>query len=320
MSRPRSTDQTRFQLTYASIIRGGENISPTAVEAILLKNPLLGPLIPQVVGVKDPIAGEVPVAIVRGKVTPEIRDAVQNEIIQHMGTLYVPEDVLSIEDLGLADYPRTTSGKMQKTKLAALTNQYLLKSWGANGKALSPENLTEEIKMIWAKAVGLDPSHMRLDAPIGEFADSITVMRVREKIKRQTGRALSLADMTGTGTIEEQIEVLRGMSADPAKTTEVRLRQAVRKDPLTVDDMAHLVEDPELFEPTKKVVLQALFPLGMEWEDVEDIMPAYDFNALMSQTRLYDSWRINIATKPSSRLSKVVSIPAALTDIHVSVG
>lgn len=265
------------------------------------------------VGVKDPIAGEVPVAIVRGKVTPKIREAVQNEIIQHMGTLYVPEDVLSIEDLGLTDYPRTTSGKIQKAKLAALTNQYMSKS----SKALPSENLTEDVKSIWAKAVGLDPSHMRLDAPIGEFADSITVMRVREKIKRQTGRVLSLADMTGTGTIAKQIEILKGMNTGPANTTQVRLRHPVRKGPLTADDMAHLVEDPELFEPTKKVVLQALSPLGLAWEDVEDVMPAYDFNALMSQTRLYDSWRINTATQPHSRLSKAVSLLVTVTGVHI---
>lgn len=294
------------------IIRGGENISPTAVEAVLLQNPLLQNLIPQVVAAKDAIAGEVPVAIIRGKVTAEIRDAVQKEIVQHMGTLYVPEDVLSTEDLGLTDYPRTTSGKIQKTKLAALANQYLSTSVGGGNKTLASEDLTEQVKTIWAKAVGLEPSHVRLDAPISEFADSITVMRVRDRIKRQTGRVLSLADMTATGTIGKQLEVLRGMSAGSTEARQAaRPRQPIRKEPLTAEDMAHLVEDPELLEPTKKVVLETISPFGLGWEDVEDVVPAYDFNALMSQSRLYDSWRINFAVQPRSRVSKAVSLRAS---------
>lgn len=301
------------------IIRGGENISPSAIEAVLLKNSLLAPLVPQVVGAKDAIAGEVPVAIVMGKVTAEIRDAVQSEIVQHMGTLYVPEDVLSIEDLGLTDYPRTTSGKIQKTKLVALVNRYLSTSMEGDNKSLPSENLTEAVKSIWAKAVGLDPSHVRLDAPISEFADSITVMRVRDRIKRQTGRLLSLAEMTATGTIEKQIEVLKSMGAGSTETREIRPNQPIRKHPPTAEDMAHLVEDPELLEPTKKVILDTISPFGLEWQDVEDVMPAYDFNALMSRTRLYDSWRTNFAVQPSSRISKAVGLEASpLTRMHIS--
>lgn len=301
------------------IIRGGENISPTAIEAVLLKNSLLAPLVPQVVGAKDAIAGELPVAIVMGKVTAEIRDAVQSEIVQHMGTLYVPEEVLSTEDLGLTDYPRTTSGKIQKTKLVALVNQYLSTSVESGNKTLPSEDLTEEVKSIWAKAVGLDPSHVRLDAPISEFADSITVMRVRDRIKRQIGKVLSLAEMTATGTIGRQIEVLRGMGAGSTEIREVRPRQPIRKDPLTAEDMAHLVKDPELLEPTKKVILETISPFGLEWEDVEDVIPAYDFNALMSRTRLYDSWRTNFAVQTSSRISKAVSLQAGyVTRVHIS--
>lgn len=283
-------------------------MSPAAIEAVLNKHPRLAPMIPQVVGGKDPIAGEIPVAVVRGKVTPKVREAVQNEVLQHMGTLYVPEEVLSTEDLGLVDYPRTTLGKVQKTKLAAMANEYLSKM-----NTGPSENLTEEIRTIWAKAVGLDPSHVRIDAPIGEFADSITVMRVRERIKRQTGKVLSLAEMTPTGTIEKQIEVLKSRSAGPTKTQKGQLRRPVRDGLLTAEDMVHLAEDPDLFEPTKKLVLQAISPFGLGWEDVEDVMPAYDFNALMAQTRFHASWRINFALQPTTRVNRKVSLETRQT-------
>lgn len=230
------------------IIRGGENISPTAMEGILGKNPTLSPLDPQVVGAPDEIAGEVPVCVVKGQVTSEIRELVKSELVDHMGTLYVPEDVISTEDLGLEDYPRTTSGKIQKTKLAVVVRQYLVRE--AKTEGLTNEhvaNFTEEIRTIWAKAVGLDPSRIRLDAPIGEFADSITVMRVRDRIKRTTGKALALADMIEAGTIEQQINILRSMGTGQANIDQgVLVQRPTRRGPPGMEDMAHLIEDIEI--------------------------------------------------------------------------
>lgn len=308
---------TNFQASWPThlqiinrIIRGGENISPSAVEGILGKNPTLNALVPQIVGARDEIAGEVPVCVIKGSATPEIRDLIQSEIVQHMGTLYVPEDVIPIKELGLDDYPRTTSGKIQKTKLAALVKKHLSKSEEALESTTGDDSsLTEELRSIWAKAVGLEPSRIRLDAPIGEFADSITVMRVRDRIKRTTGKALSLSAMTEAGTIEKQIKLLQSMGAGQANSNqEVRVERPSRQGPPGVEDMAHLIEDPELLEPTKEVVMKTISSLGLDWEDVEDIIPAYDFGTIMSQTKLYDSWNFNFAIHPSRKTDKEVSL------------
>lgn len=273
------------------------------------KNPALNALIPQIVGVRDEIAGEVPICVIKGPATPEIREMVQSEIVQHMGTLYVPEDVISVRALGLEDYPRTTSGKIQKAKLAALVKEHLSKSGdGLNGTKGNDANLTEELRSIWAKAVGLEPSRIRLDAPIGEFADSITVMRVRDRIKRTTGKALSLSAMAEAGTIEKQIQLLQNMGAGQANgVQEVRVERPTRQGTPGVEDMVHLIEDPELLEATKEVVIKTISDMGLDWEDVEDIIPAYDFGTIMSQTKLYDSWNFNFAIHPSRKVEKEVS-------------
>lgn len=292
---------SRRQLNIERIIRGGENISPGAIEAILSEHPLLSPLTPQIVGAKDSIAGEIPVAVVKGKVTAEIRDLIQSEIVQHMGTLYVPEDVISAEDLGLEDFPRTTSGKIQKTKIRSLVDEYMSRP------VTTGLDTVQEIRTIWAKAVGLDPSHLRMDAPIGEFADSITIMRVREKIRRQTGKALSLAAMAEAGTIEKQIQLLQSMEIPSKQTQKIRVNKLKRQGGPEVDDMAHLIEDPDLFEPTKELVVKTVSKYGFGWEDVEDIVPAYDFVAIMSQTRLLESWTWEFSMRPTAKLDKTVS-------------
>lgn len=299
----------RGSLTTNSIIRGGENISPGAIEAVLAKHPLLSPLLPQIVGTKDSIAGEVPVAVILGKATAEIRERIQRVIVQHLGAICVPEEVISISDLGLDDYPRTMSGKIQKTKIRSLVDEHLSKS-----VVTEDVGLPQEIKSIWASAVGLKPSQLRLDAPVAEFADSITVMRVRQKIIKQTGITVSLAAMAEAGTVEKQIKLLQSMEAPSKKDTQkTRVERIKRPGPPGVDDMAHLGEDPVLFKPTKELVVKTISEHGLGWNDVEDIMPVYDFNAVMTQSRMFESWTWEFALAPTTRLDKTVS----LTVMHV---
>lgn len=316
--KPPNSTVARYSQLVARIIRGGENISPSAIEGILGKNPTLSALNPQIVGVRDEIAGEVPICVIKGATTPEIRDLIQSEIVRHMGTLYVPEDVIPVEALGLKDYPRTTSGKIQKAKLAGLVKEHLSRGEEPlNSTTANDANLTEELRSIWAKAVGLEPSRIRLDAPIGEFADSITVMRVRDRIKRTTGKALSLSAMAEAGTIEKQIRLLQSMGAGQANgTQEVRVERPARQGTPGVEDMVHLIEDPELLQPTKEVVIKTIANLGLGWEDVEDVIPAYDFGTIMSQTKLYDSWNFNFAIQPSRKVDKEVS--SCTCEIHLS--
>lgn len=292
------------------IIRGGENISPSAVEAVLAKNKLLSPLIPQIVGAKDAIAGEVPVAVIRGKVTPEIREAIQSEVVARMGALYVPEEVVSTEDLGLSDYPRTTSGKIQKPKLTSLVNQHRKQAESRASdrprRMLDKEQLTDLIKKIWAKAVGLDPLRIQLDASTSEFADSITIMRVREGIKRQTGKALSLQDMATAGTIRKQVDVLLAMQSPAHGSTTTPARRTARKGPPALNDMVHLTEHPELLESTKMLVVDTIGKYGLGWDDVEDVIPAYDFNSIMTQTKLNEDWTWHFAIQAVDKVDRRV--------------
>lgn len=241
-------------------------------------------------------------AVIVGEVTAEIKDAIQREIIDHMGALYIPDDVVSVKDLGLIDLPRTSSGKIQKAKIRHLVDKH------RSQPATSDVDMVQELKTIWAKAVGLDQSHIRLDAPIGEFADSITILRVREKIKKQLGKVLSLAAMAEADTIEKQIKLLQSMGS-PAKTTPTaRVEVPKREGPPGVEDMAHLLEDPDLLGPTKDLVVGRISKHGLGWEDVEDIMPAYDFVAIMSRTGVMESWTWQFALQPTVNLDKTVSL------------
>jgi hypothetical protein len=284
------------------IIRGAENISPAAIESVLTKVPRLAALDPQIVGAPDAIAGEVPVAVINGEVTHEISAEIQNLVITEMGTIYAPDEVISLGLLGLTDYPKTMAGKIQKNKLADIVRKYRndRDEVDLNG---SNKQLEDTIKTIWARAIGRRPDQLSLDSQISDFADSITVMRVRDKIKRDTGKSLSLSEMAGAGTLAVQIKLLAASTAnaeaiDPEKRVQ-------REGPPEVEDMAHLIEDPELYDATKSVVEKAISDFDLSWHDVAEILPAYDFATIIANAGIFDTWNFKMAVLPTKSSAKV---------------
>jgi aryl carrier-like protein len=279
------------------IIRGGENISPAAMELTLNKEPRLAALDIQIVAAPDEIAGEVPVAVILGTIDASIEKDIRDTIRKHMGTIYLPDEVVSLEMLGLSDYPRTMAGKIQKTKVAKLVRDYRTSRDQPSSNGIRSQ-LEKDVKEIWARAVGLQPEQLSLFDPISNFADSITVMRVRDKIKRQTGKTLSLSEMVEAGTLSEQIKLLETQ----AVTTENPQQKSVlqREGPPGVEDMAHLTEDPDIYEGTKKLIEKTISPYGLTWEDVQDVLPTYDFASVMAETRLFDSWNFKMSLVPNN--------------------
>ncbi|KAK2035878.1 AMP-binding enzyme [Colletotrichum somersetense] len=318
------------------IIRGGENISPAAIEAVLMKNNLLAPLFPQVVGLRDAIAGEVPAVVIKGdQPGAAVGKTIRQTVLDSISKMHVPDLVVSLKEMGLDDFPKTNSGKIQKFKLKQLVADYL------DERATSTQGGRDEdqVKAIWAAAIGLEsPSQLDVDAPLGQLVDSITIMRVRDKIRRQTGVALPLAAMMQASTVTEQVRLLCSMSegdnAVPAAASAngaclVRQQEriaaagdrfAARKAPLSGEQMAHLVADRGLYDFTKDLVLKVISPHGFGWDDVEDIAPAYDANAVQAQCGFYDTINFNMAIvtrKASSKQELRTALEAAMLNHRI---
>ncbi|KDN65336.1 putative AMP-binding enzyme [Colletotrichum sublineola] len=318
------------------IIRGGENISPAAIEAVLMRNNILGPLFPQVVGLRDAIAGEVPAVVIKGdQPGAAVGKTIRQTVLESMSKMHVPDLVVSLKEMGLDDFPKTNSGKIQKFKLKQLVADYL------DERATSTQGGRDEdqVKAIWAAAIGLEsPSQLDVDAPLGKLVDSITIMRVRDKIRRQTGVALPLAAMMQASTVAKQVRLLRSLSAGdnavpvaaPAngacllrqqeRMSAAEDRFAARKAPPSGERMAHLVADRGLYDFTKDLVLKAISPHGFGWDDVEDIAPAYDANAVQAQCGFYDTINFNMAIvtrKASSKQELRTALEAAMLNHRI---
>lgn len=271
------------------IIRGGENISPAAIEFTLGKVPKLAACNIQVVGAEDAIAGEVLVAIIQGDSNPDIVQELQKAALSKLGPAFVPDEVLSLKALGLDEYPRTMSGKIQKAKLAKIVATYR----GARESALpngydGPKRLEDSIRRIWSRAVGYDVDD---DTPISDFADSITVMRVRDRIFKETGSSISLSDMVDAVNIAGQIRIIERQGQHTGK----RPTRKYRPGPPGMEDLVHIGNDPDRFKQTKAYIEAELVPHNLSWEDVEDVVPAYDFGKTLSWTGIFESWNFMFA-------------------------
>ncbi|KAI8213871.1 putative acyl--CoA ligase YdaB [Colletotrichum sp. SAR 10_76] len=308
------------------IIRGGENISPAAIEAVLMKNPLLRLLNPQVVGIRDTIAGEVPAVVIKGdQQATAVEKVVRETVLQNMTTMHVPDLVINLKDLDLADFPRTTSGKIQKFKLKQAVAAHLDRQ-ATSGAASTLSGLEqhdeEQVKAIWTTALGLgNTSQLDVNMSLGQHIDSITMMRVRDKIRKQTGIALPLAAMAQASTVAEQIELLRSLSADHKTTSTItdtnvahlakqQRRMAASNDriatrrPLSAEELEDIAPEPVLLNFIKDRVLESISPCGFAWEDVENICPAYDTNAVQAQCGFYDTINFNMAISTKQKTTK----------------
>jgi aryl carrier-like protein len=275
------------------------------MEANLAKNPRLVPFNVQVVAAPDDFAGEVPVAVTEITASPDLVVEIQKTLRDTMGREYVPDEVISAEELGLTTYPRTILGKVKKEQIAKLVKEYRTRHDLPQNKD-SDTKMAAEVREIWARSVGLPADRLTDDAALTDFADSITVMRVRDKMKRQTGRNLTIVEIAEAGTIGNIIKLLEARAPEEAEMT--RQRTVHRKGPPSAEDMEYLVDDLEMVRTTKNAIINAVSSYGFRWNDVQDVMPAYDFNTVMASTGVMDSWNFKFAILPSHKFDKQVRL------------
>ncbi|KAJ5780603.1 acetyl-CoA synthetase-like protein [Penicillium paradoxum] len=159
-----------------TIIRGGENIEPSAIEAVLGQFSEFHCLEPQIVRVPDHVAGELPVAIVNQEIDQDTARRVRNTILEKMGALYVPVDVISVQSLGINVYPKTLAGKIQKPKLEKLMKTY----WEEHRSHARDK---------------LDPFRKsRVTQGLAALINDLTLNPMQRKIWQDTARRVSFSD------------------------------------------------------------------------------------------------------------------------------
>jgi acyl-CoA synthetase (AMP-forming)/AMP-acid ligase II len=276
------------------IIRGGENIAPAAIEAILNRMPGVEA---QVVGAADPIAGEVPVAIVRrlplDGITPM---SLQEEVRNSMGLLYVPDEIMTLHDLGLDDYPRTMSGKVQKSTLRNLVAAFR-KHRGSDiaQPDKKSKSIEETVLHVWWRATGIAPESLDKEAPTSNFADSITVMRVKDMYRKELGVTLSTREMAAHENLQEQIIMLQFRS-NPASRRDSGHQPLAVTSPPSLEDIQLVVGADNDALSFKKAASSAIAKYGFNFDqDVSAVIQSSDFTDVLIRTKVIDTWNFGIA-------------------------
>lgn len=289
------------------IVRGGENISPAAMEDAIARNPQLKRVELLVVGAPDEIAGHVPVVVVKQPsltIDPHTIQLLHQTILDEMGPIYVPSAVLALGTLGLVDWPKTTIGKLQRGKVASQVETFLEKKRasstqdvsihdGVESKSSPADALSEMLKRVWADAIGIaDPDKLPMEKSIGLFSDSITLMRVRAGLLRETGVvALSLAEMAEADTIKSLLEILlaRKLAAPSLPPTpdsgEFMDNDAKENSRATMEQEELVVNDDQ-----KRAITASLCAYGLAWEDCERLLAPADMNEILSRYAAFNGW------------------------------
>jgi hypothetical protein len=171
-------------------------------------------------------------------------------LIEKLPQSHTPAAILTLEELGLEQYPLTAAGKVKKNVLRELVYKHLAlpdetllhetppqmpssleyivpptppaskHSGGSNidsleliGRELEQtevEETIEQLTAIWSTLVVIAP--LKTDS-ILDFADSITLLRYCDKVWRSLGKKLYIQDFVAFETIEKQAELLQKRGA-----------------------------------------------------------------------------------------------------------
>lgn len=269
------------------IVCGGENIAPSKIEELLAQKSQFLALEPQVVAGDDSMAGEVPIVVTRVAASHDVEGLMRETIRSNLGARYVPRAWVSLSSLGLDDFPRTASGKIQKTNLRKIVANFL------QSQRLADQNkLSHDVVTIWSRLLGLQVSHLDTSAPISQLADSILMLSARAKIKFETGLSVSLTEWLAIPTIDDQIKVFETLEAGGNYKKPEGLKESLRPGPPSFQDMVHLGEDECAFGTVKQIVEETIGEHGFSWEDVQDVFPCTDFIQILCRSQVINTWNI----------------------------
>lgn len=273
------------------IIRGGRNISPSAVEAVINLFPGVTSL---VVGLPDEIAGEVPVAVVRCQDGSEYdENEIRVSVAKAVGQYAAPQKVVHLRSLGLSEFPLTSVGKADKRWLKDLVHQHYA-SIGDDQRANKINQKHDQtpsegpLAEVWAGLTARRSSDISVTEAVTEYADSLLVLQATSRISRKTGKTITAEEILAHPTIEGQSKILdrRALNHAPSSTS-----PTISDGPPDATDIAHVRNDPTRYQHTQNIVGKFLAPLDFGWQDVQDVLPCYDNGRFMLEyARRLQSW------------------------------
>lgn len=317
------------------IIRAGENIAPASIEAVLDTLPSVSTS--QVIGIPDEIAGEVPFAILKSSHgAPVDMDGVRNVVLDKLGATFVPAETVSIQDLGISDFPKTESGKVKKNELAQKVADFLHDREDAETTGDGDGDDEDRLRQIWARLLGVSKESLTNETSMHDMADSVVIMRAANKIEQQWGFALTMRELIEHPTVRDLAKLIKVRKETHVPKDEPL--QKKRNGPPLLDDLTTALNNPEAAKEIQVAVAKTADSMGLSWEeDIEDVLPIWDWGQVCLRRLRSQSWNHRhafLATRASPMelrealehalgnqpmLRTIVAKPAQSRPLHVVV-
>ncbi|KAJ5637225.1 Nonribosomal peptide synthetases (NRPS) [Penicillium lividum] len=263
------------------IIRGGENISPAKIENWLQEKK---GITAQVVGIPDNLAGEVPFAIIQNTTKASLEE-LHAEIVSELGAGFAPSMLLHLQkDLGQDKFPTTTSGKIQKAAVRQWTLDYLKNSKPVQS---SPCNGTIESQLagFWATLSGRREISIQHDLSVHTFADSMMLIQFCSLVSDKLRKKITVREIFDAKTIKSQAGLLRERPEMNTPTPQSTISETALFSILEQS----LAGQCRLLSIKEHTTAQ-LSMMGMQWDDVEDILPMTDSMTTMARGARPNAW------------------------------
>lgn len=223
--------------------------------------------------------------------------SLQDAVLGSIGATYLPDEVISLDQLGLEDFPKTASGKVQKAQLAAVVRDFRARR---EAEEAGRDAAEEAVLQAWQRAVGIASEHLDRNVPTTMFGDSIAVMRVRDTLRKKLGIVLSPEEMVEHPTIKSQVKLVR--TKRPVEITPKSVSVSVG--PPSMEDLVLHFGGKHEAEQMKDQVSSALISQWFDWEqDVSSVIQSYDALSILVEAGIIHTWNFAIAI--TSRVSSV---------------
>ncbi|THV49204.1 hypothetical protein BGAL_0206g00050 [Botrytis galanthina] len=293
------------------IIRGGENLVPSKIEYCLQD---LG-ITAQVTGIVDPIAGEIPVAVLQSCPKEVTKAHMTKAVVENLGQAYALHSIITLEDLHLKAFPMTATGKIRKVELKVIVNNHFATI--SEAKKTNPsEKLIAKLRGIWAELMNATPDDIPVEDDVTNFADSITRLRFCKILWTRFGQRLYLPDLEKNNTIEQQTKLLigRGYHGDSSAFLSENVSYNEGQSNPNASNQSGGKVPPSQGENMRQhhhnlteTTNAALQKFGLTWEnDTEDVLAIKDTFQEFAKGQRPQSYRHRIAFEIKNRSSSQV--------------
>ena len=208
-----------------------------------------------------------------------------------MGAAYVPAEVITLPELELTDFPKTISGKIQRSRLAKLVRAFRYDRDHQHN--ISERSIRDVVLYAYHKSTGLPIENIDLHIPVTNFADSISFMRVRDTLRKEIGITLTVQEMVEYPIIQSQIRLLQNRDIHPQNVPYLASKPS---GPPSLEEMSIAFGGLHEAERMRTLISTTIEGKGFDWSrDVASIIPAYDYMEILLESELINSWNFAIA-------------------------